>query len=145
MTSTGKRGSCSLCARADRAAIDSRLILGSPLRAICEEFGVKRSSLHRHSKHVKKAAENAVARATLEYSKSLRGHMAKIQRLTLEIAESAKVAGNSELALSAIREARANAECMRKLLPKGGEAKPKAKPDAGPVALSEYIRSQGAA
>lgn len=121
---------CKICQHPQRSAIDSALILGRSLRSICAEFtGVRRNSLHRHSRHVRDFAAKAIQGVALEYSKHLRRSMAQVQKATLEIMEAAKRDGDKELALRAASEARANAECMRKLIVKTAEPR-KAKPAA---------------
>lgn len=123
---------CRICQHKSRGEIDGLLVLGVPLRAVCAQFGVARTSLHRHSKHVRDMAAKGLQRVTLEYSKHLRQSMAQVQKATLEIMEAAKRDGNKELALRAAAEARANTECMRKLLTRTAEGKANQKPNLGP-------------
>jgi len=130
---------CRICGLEKRAEIDAALILGRPLRVISKEFGVRRSTLHRHSRHVRGQAEKAIQRVTLEYSKHLRQSMAQVQKATLEILESAKRGGDRELALRAAEQARQNTECMRKLLSRTAEPKVNQKRNPGtPELVVEY-------
>lgn len=122
------RGACSICGHPKRAEIDARLLLGAPLRTVAKEFSLKRSTLGRHlQRHLKRAGEAALARATASYSRHLRHHMEKIQAETLQIVTAAKAKGDLQLALQAVREARQNSDVMRKLLVKTVDSRGKAK------------------
>jgi hypothetical protein len=108
--------------------IDGALLLGKPFRIIAKEFGVARSTLHKHSiKHVRGILERAVTRATAAYTRDLRSYMKRTQEAVLHILESAKADGDRELALRAAAEARANTECMRKLMVKAADPRGKEK------------------
>jgi len=43
---------CNVCRSVDRAAIDELLIAGRSIRQVAEQFGLSKSTLHRHRKHL---------------------------------------------------------------------------------------------
>lgn len=132
---------CKICQHDQRAGIDAALVLGRPLRAICVEFAIPRSSLHRHSKHVQGAAAKALERVTAAYSRDLRSYMRRAQEAVLQILESAKAEGDRELALRAAAEVRANTECMRKLLARTAE--PKSSQKRNPTSPDIVVEYEG--
>lgn len=138
------KGTCTICRREDRAEIDAALLL-KPLRVVASEFQLPRSTLHSHKRrHVRAAAARAFERVTLEYSKTLRQSMAKVQKATLEILESAKTAGDRPLALEAAKAARENVETMRRLLVKTPDSRQRGKPAAQspPEIVLEYEQEE---
>lgn len=125
------RGACRICQHPKTAEITAALILGKPLRAVAKEFSLKTSTLGRHArKHVQGAAKRALERVTVAYSRDLQRYMRKAQEETMQILSAARVSGNSELALQAVKEIRENTETMRRLLTRTSEAKASAKPTA---------------
>ena len=107
---------CRICQHASRPEIDSALVLGVPIRRLCTEYGLRRSSLGRHKlKHVPQAAKQAFEKITLAYSARLRTFMNRAQEQTLQILADARRAGNNELALEAVKTVRENTKVMRSL------------------------------
>lgn len=133
---------CTICEHGQRAEIDARLLLGTPLRTIAKEFSLKRSTLGRHlQRHVKRAGEAALARATASYSRHLRAWMGQVQETVIAVMKEAKQAGDRDLALRAAAQVRENTETMRRLLVKTPD--PRAKTKAGseaPVIASEQAQ-----
>jgi transposase-like protein len=138
----GKR-ECRICGREDRAEIDAGLLLGRPLRAIASEFGVSRSSLHRHSRHVSGAVARAASRVSAAYTRDLRAWIRQAQEMVLGIMKEAKLRGDAQTALAAGREVRENAKVMARLILKTPDGKVKPKHAGGPT-LGEYLERRGA-
>lgn len=122
------KGSCKICGREDRASIDGALLLGRPLRVIASEFGLSRSSLHRHTRHIAGTAERAVSRATAAYTRELHSCLRDARKQVLMILTSARLSGDGALALQAAAELREIAETTRKLLARATDRKRNSKP-----------------
>lgn len=130
---------CKICRDARRPRIDATLLL-KPLRAVCAEFGLKRTTLHKHAqRHVRGMLERSVNKAVATYTHDLRHFLKQIQNELLMILTSARTSGDLSTALAAAAEARAVAESMRKLLTRTAEPKGNQRRNpGGPEIVVEY-------
>lgn len=111
---------CTICAHAERAAIDAALAAGTSFRDIALQFAVGFMAVQRHaSTHVaqavaqSQAAREAVAEgAALDVVKQLR----TINVTTTAILEEARAARDGDLALKAIDRLQRQIELQAKLL-----------------------------
>lgn len=118
---------CACCAHADRDAIDLAIAGGQSQRATAEKYGVSRGSLARHAKlHIPATVKKAAEQAEADRGEDLYREVSALHAKTLGILDDALAASENapawarrkaqpELALRAIREARANLELMARL------------------------------
>lgn len=128
---------CKICEHPQRARLDGALLLGKPFRVIAKEFGVARSTLHTHSKHIRGGIERAAARVTIAYSRKLCSYVNQLQDEMLKVCQSARVEGNLQAAIDAAKAGREIAETGRKLLLKTPVEKAKGRPGV-PEIVVEY-------
>lgn len=108
---------CTICAHAERDAIDRALIAGLPFRHIAAQWAVSTAALQRHKDGdlpallVKAHDAEEVADAD-----RLLADLRTLQVRTLSILGRAEQAGALGVALGAIREARGNLELLAKLI-----------------------------
>src|SRR4051812_46374943 len=114
--------SCSICEHDDLEEINDALASNERIRTIADRWSVSKTALMRHRNehlHVsvieakeaeaKEAEEDAPAGELLDQVRDLQEH-------TLAILDEAEEAEELDVALRAIREAKANLECSVKLL-----------------------------
>jgi hypothetical protein len=124
------KGGCRICADERRPAVDAALALGRSLRTVAQQFGLSRTLVHRHSRHISGVMERAAARVSADYAKSLRSYLGKLQEEMLTVARAARLAGAHETAIEAVRAGREIAETARKLLTRTPDARTKREPPA---------------
>ncbi|HHY08275.1 MAG TPA: hypothetical protein GX530_07090 [Corynebacteriales bacterium] len=103
---------CSVCNHPKREAIDRAIISGTPIRDIAGRFGVSKSAVYRHKKHIPETLTKAHAAEEMAQADNLLDEIKKLQTRTHKILSKAEKAGNLSTALKAIREAR---ECLKML------------------------------
>lgn len=108
---------CTICAHAERAAIDASLAGGTAYRDIAGQFAVSKTAVARHAtEHIAEAvAQSQAAKsegAALDVVKQLR----TINVTTTAILEEARTARDGELALKAIDRLQRQIELQAKLL-----------------------------
>lgn len=113
---------CKICAHGDRAAIDKALIEQRSLRDVAGQFGVSRSALDRHKKHIPKALAEVKRAETVAESTSLLSRVEKLMSRCEAICEKATAAGKWAGAAMAAKEVRGCLELLGKI---SGELQPK--------------------
>jgi hypothetical protein len=108
---------CTICVHPERAKIEAALVSGTAYRVIASQFGVGNNAIQRHAAdHVKQQiAEHQEARdaaQALDVVKQLKA----INGVTLAILNTARAAGEPELALKAIDRVQKQIELQAKLL-----------------------------
>ena len=110
---------CSICTNPDRAALDTALVSGEPLRGIARRFAVSEDALFRHrSDHIPAHVATAKAAAEVAQADDLLSQVRDLHRLAMHILARASAAGDLRTALAGVREARA---CIETLLEVEGE------------------------
>jgi len=107
---------CTICNHPDRQVIEQRIITGTPIRKIADEFEVGRESVSRHKhNHLpaemvksKRFAEVAAADELLERVEGLFDEASELLRM-------AKADGKYSAATSAIKEARSSLELIARI------------------------------
>lgn len=119
-------GSCTLCHRKDRSAVDAAIIAGvSSLRSIAERYGVSAQSVLRHREHIK----DLVAKRAETEVEALWRRLLELEAQYEEVRELAQEAGQLSAAISAMRGKQSLLECRLKAL---GAFEPKATPVEAP-------------
>lgn len=108
---------CSICAHAERTAIELAVANRVPLRTIADQHGVSKSAIIRHRDHCGALAGvvDAVQRTDQTRRETVQARMEALQQRTMRLLRSAEAAGELRTALGAIREARGNLELLAKL------------------------------
>lgn len=108
---------CTVCAHADREAIDARLVAGDSIRGLSPLFAVSQSALRRHrDKHLPATLAQAQAAAEVAHGDDLLAQVRSLQARSLSILDQAEQSGDLKTALQAIKEARGCLELLAKLL-----------------------------
>jgi len=108
---------CTVCAHADRPAIDRALVAGGVLAAIAAKYRVSPDAVERHSAaHLPRALVKAQAAQEVAHADDLLAQVRSLQDRALAILGTAEQDGDFKVALGAIREARGNLELLAKLL-----------------------------
>ena len=109
-------GTCTVCAHAERKAIDEALIVGLPLREITRRWGVSKDAASRHRKHVSPGLSRVVSRRRADAGpKSALDRLEELYGRANVVLTSAEREGQASLSLAAIRELRALIELLGKL------------------------------
>lgn len=108
---------CTICAHAERAAIDAALAAGTAYRDIAGQFSVSKTAVARHAtEHIAEAvAQSQAAKsegAALDVVKQLKA----VNSVTLAILKEARTARDGDLALKAIDRLQRQIELQAKLL-----------------------------
>jgi hypothetical protein len=120
---------CTVCTHPQRAEIDKQLVGRVPLRKVVERYGTSTGALSRHSHHIAgaiaKATDAALASTcalaaakAVEQAGDAQTLLSRVQELNtraIHILDAAQTAGQHQVALQAIREARACMELLGKL------------------------------
>jgi len=107
---------CTVCAHAEREAIDKLLIAGVALRDIAGRYGLSKSSLERHkANHVPAALAQAKEAAEVAQADDLLGELRKLQKITMGLLSQGYSAGDLRVAVAAVGQARANLELMAEI------------------------------
>src|SRR6516165_4840981 len=103
---------CSTCQHVKRAEIDRRLAAGEPGSQIAKDYGINRSSLHRHranclklassSAIMKDTARGTAAVACLPSKEDLNGAYFELRAQIDEIVAQAKAEGSLQTALNGL-------------------------------------------
>ncbi len=109
---------CSICNHPKRTAIDNALVSGTSVRDIAGQYGVSKSAVYRHKKHIPEALTKAQAAEEAAQADDLLGEIRRLQGKASGILAKAEGAGDLPTALRAIREAR---ECLKLLAQLEGE------------------------
>lgn len=106
---------CRICSHPDRSAIDRALVGQRPLRDIAGQFGVHRSSLDRHKKHIAEELTKAKQAEEVTEATSLLSRVEMLMSRCETIYERALQAGKWMGAAAAAREIRGCLELLGKL------------------------------
>jgi len=107
---------CTVCAHAEREAIDKLLIAGEGLRDIAGRYGLSKSSLERHkANHLPAHLAQAKEAAEVAQADGLLGELRKLQKITLGLLSKAHGAGDLRTALYGVAQARGNLELMAEI------------------------------
>lgn len=94
---------CTVCAHADRSAIDRELVSGrEPLRAMGIRWNVSKDALARHRSHVAASITQAQERELVERGDDLVQQLRDLKDEARALGAAAKTAGDIRTALSAI-------------------------------------------
>ena len=116
---------CSTCQHVKRAEIDRRLASGEPTHQIADDYGINRSSLHRHrvnclklvssNEIMKAAARGTAALACLPSKQDLNGAYFDLRARIDEIVTQAKAEGSLQIALSGLNSVRHTLDSLSRL------------------------------
>jgi hypothetical protein len=116
---------CSTCQHVKRAEMDRRLAAGEPTHQIADDYGINRSSLHRHranclrlasSNEIMKAvARGTAAAACLPTKEDLNGAYFDLRAQIDEIVAQAKAEGSLQIALSGLNSVRHTLDSLSRL------------------------------
>ncbi len=107
---------CTICTHKEREPIDQALVAREPFRTIADRFGVKKTSLIRHSDdHVPAELVKAKDAADVACADDLLAQVCNLRDKALGILEKAENTNDLRAALGAIREARGCVELFGKL------------------------------
>lgn len=108
---------CSICSHPRRDEIDRAIVRGEANRRIAPRYGVSEKSIRRHIKngHVSEKIAKAEQAREIAQADNLLGEIVALQRRTVSIADQAEASGDLRVAVSALREVRANLELLARL------------------------------
>jgi hypothetical protein len=116
---------CSTCQHLKRAEIDRRLAAGEPTHRLADDYGINRSSLHRHrvnclklassNEIMKTAARGTAALACLPSKEDLNGAYFDLRAQIDEIVMQAKSEGSLQIALSGLNSIRHTLDSLSRL------------------------------
>jgi hypothetical protein len=116
---------CSSCQHVKRAEIDRRLAAGEPGSQIAKDYGINRSSLHRHranclklassSAIMKETARGTAAVACLPSKEDLNGAYFELRAQIDEIVAQAKAEGSLQTALNGLNAIRHTLDSLSRL------------------------------
>jgi len=110
---------CTICAHADRAALDTALVSGEPFRHIAARSATSTTALQRHkAEHIPPHVATAKAVADVVQADDLLSQVRDLHRLALHLLARASASGDLRTALAGVREARS---CLETLLEVEGE------------------------
>jgi len=128
---------CTVCAHADRAAIDAALVQGGDsFRTIAHRFNVSPDALKRHkTAHLSRALVKAQEAQEVARGDALLAQVRELQARATSILDAAERSGDLKTALAAIAQARGCLELLAKLLGELQEG-----PTVNVVLLPEWVR-----
>jgi len=107
---------CSICAHAEREAIDAALVAGEPYRDISGRFGVSRSALTRHkAQHIGQAVAQAQGEAVTAAGGAVLAKIAALEADAKRLQAKAEKSGDYRTAIAALREMVRIVELLAKL------------------------------
>lgn len=107
---------CSVCSHPEVDAINQALVSGQSYRNIAERFGLAMSSVYRHkSEHLPNALIKAAEAEQVASADDLLRQIRELQAKALAILDR-NMGKDDKIALSAIKEARANLDLIGRLL-----------------------------
>lgn len=108
---------CTICAHAERAAIDAALARGAGYRDIAGQFGVSKTAVARHaSEHVAQAVASSKAAQREGAALDVVAQLKSINGAALAVLQAARASGDHDLALKAIDRLQRQIELQAKLL-----------------------------
>lgn len=111
---------CSICTHSAHEEIDAALVRGESNRRIAARYGLSETSIRRHkAEHLPAAIVKAEEAREVARADDLLADLRSLQERTLSILTRAETAGDLQVALRAIREARGNTETLLKILTTG--------------------------
>jgi hypothetical protein len=106
---------CAICQHPKRAKIEGELLSGTSFRDIAGRFAVSKSSVGRHRQHLPASLVKARDIAEVAQADSLLARVVDLHERATGILGAAECDGLPEVALKAIREARACVELMARI------------------------------
>jgi hypothetical protein len=97
---------CLACSSPNRAAIDTAIAKGEPLREIAEKSRISISALHRHKTHAGQAIVKASEKREESIGESIMTRLEKLYQRAEKVLNDAETSGDGRLALASIREVR---------------------------------------
>jgi len=108
---------CTVCKHKERAAIDTALLAGAPFRDLAGQFGLSKTSLHRHkNEHLPRELTKAHEANQISSADELLRQVQALHAKAMAILNTAEKSGDLRTALAAVREARGNLELLARLL-----------------------------
>ena len=108
---------CTVCAHAERAAVDRALVAGAPLRDIAGQHRLAKSAVARHkADHLPAALAKAKEAQTVADADDLLRQAGALRTKAMSLLLKAEDAGDFRTALAGVREARGCLELLAKLL-----------------------------
>ncbi len=108
---------CTICSHAERDAIDKALVTAEPLRSIAQRFATSATALHRHkAAHLPAVLAAAQEAQEAAHGDDLLAQVRALQDKALAILDKAEAAGQLNVALQGVREARGCLELLARLL-----------------------------
>jgi hypothetical protein len=108
---------CTVCGHADRDAIDAALVTGEPLRNIAARYVTSTATLLRHkAAHLPASLAAAQGAQEAAHGDDLIAQVRVLQGKALAILAKAEAAGQLNVALQGVREARGCLELLARLL-----------------------------
>lgn len=107
---------CKVCSHKNRNEIDKLILSGTSIRDIAGQFGLTKSSVQRHKKHLQRKLVKASEVKETITANSLFGQLRDLHSEALNILEEAKSRGNLQIALNAIGRVKELLELQAKLL-----------------------------
>jgi hypothetical protein len=130
---------CTICRHAEREAIDAALLTAEPLRIIAARFGTSATALHRHkAAHLPTRLALAQGAQEAAHGDDLLAQVRELQGKALAILAKAEAAGQLNVALQGVREARGCLELLARLL---GELQ-EAAPTVNVLVMPEYLATR---
>jgi hypothetical protein len=107
--------SCSICIHPDRASIDQELICGTSVRDIAGRYGVGKSSIDRHKKHIPSALIKAQEAVVVGNADTLLHEVKTLLEQAQSLTGAAQAAGDLRTALQGIGKVKEILELMARL------------------------------
>jgi hypothetical protein len=107
---------CSICIHPDREAIDQELISGTPVRDIAGRYGIGKSSINRHKKHIPGALVKAQEAGDVVRGDTLLKQVRELHQRAQGITSKAEQSGDLKTALQGIREVRGCLELLGRVM-----------------------------
>ena len=116
---------CTICTHSERDVIDAALLTTEPLRNIAARFGTSATALHRHkAAHLPTRLALAQDAQEAAHGDDLLAQVRTLQGKAMDILAKAEAAGQLNVALQGVREARGCLELLARLLGELQEAGP---------------------
>jgi len=106
---------CSICIHPDRASIDQEIICGTPVRDIAGRYGVGKSSIDRHKKHIPSALIKAQEAVVVGNADTLLHEVKTLLEQAQSLTGAAQAAGDLRTALQGIGKVKEILELMARL------------------------------
>jgi len=106
---------CQVCSHPERAAIDTALVAGTPLRSIAKQHVTSSTALFRHKNHLAPHLAKAAEAAQVADAGSLLDQVKRLMEHAKRVSEQAEQTKQLDTSLRAIREMRGCLELLAKL------------------------------